>query len=171
VTRGARVAFTAALLAFTLLMLVLTFGLGARSRLIPLVVVIPLAAALGWQLLRDWRGTDPGRQRGSHLTATARAPLTEAPVDASAAPAPWVGKARTSTAIVWIALLPLLATVLGFLLGPALFVLLWARGRGGERPVIAFTAAAVTLAGVYALFTWLLETPIPQGLLLQMLRP
>jgi hypothetical protein len=136
--------FTAVLLAFTLLLLVSTFGLRPSSAMVPRLVGVPTAVLLGYRLIREMvlrsprRTADPERQ-----------PRTPDEIGA----------------IWWLLALPALSTILGFVVGPALYVSIWARYRACERWVVAVAAAVLTAAGIFILFTLLLGSPLWQGLL------
>ena len=138
-------AFAFTLLVIALAMLVLTLRLDAASRFVPLTVVIPLTVLLLYRLVRELRDVTPGK---GDTGPTSRAELKS------------VG---------WLLLLPLLSSLLGFLAGPAVFVLAWARLRAGENRLMALAAATVTLFGVWGLFAGLLQMRIPAGLLFSLL--
>jgi len=139
-------AFTAFLLSVTLLLLMLTLRLGSSARLVPLMVVVPLTALLIYRLARDVFG------------------------DAGAAPnAAILAEPPTSTRaelemIAWLLVLTVLTSLAGFVVGPALFVLLWMLGRARERPVYALTAALVAGVGVWLIFERALRVQFPGGL-------
>ncbi|MNC91810.1 hypothetical protein D3C83_81290 [compost metagenome] len=54
------------------------------------------------------------------------------------------------------------------MLGPALYVFLWARFRAGERVSVALAASAVAGLAVPLLFIGLLDAHLPPGLLLEL---
>jgi len=134
------VVFTLALLCATLVMLVTTFGLPPASRLVPLAVAIPLTGLLSYRLVRD-------------IMAVSR-------------PAgPGMPTASEARVIAWLPVLPGLATLLGYIAGPALFVFLWARFRGREAVVYSIAAAVVTGLLLWGLFGLLLGLTVPRGIL------
>jgi hypothetical protein len=137
------IAFTAALLLSTLVLLATTLSLPAATAIVPRVVGWPLALLLGYVLVREIRSL--GRQRdGGEDEPKASAEIG---------------------AILWLLALPALATVLGFLVGPALYVVGWARFRAGERVGVAVAAGAVAAGAILVLFSWLLGVQLPQGVL------
>lgn len=137
--------FTAALLAFTLVLLASTFGLRASSAMVPRVVGIPLVVLLCYRLIREMGA----RTENGH-------------VDLEVQPRQ---RRDEIGAILWFLALPAASTILGFVAGPALYVFAWARYRAGERTVVAAAAAALTAGAVYILFARLLGSPLWQGLL------
>ncbi|MEW5917930.1 MAG: tripartite tricarboxylate transporter TctB family protein [Gemmatimonadota bacterium] len=136
-------AFNAFLLAVALLLLGLTVGMGPSARLVPLIVVVPLAALLAYRLVRDIVAQAPNGNTS----------MTEAPVTQ-----------RAEFAMIgWLFALALLATVLGFVLGPGLFVLAWLSYRGRERFVVSLTCAVVAGVAVWLVFERVLGVPLPLG--------
>ncbi len=142
---GEAIAFTAVLLAVTLALLASTFSLRASSALVPRAVGIPLAGLLIYRLVRETKADDAGT-KGPLASPSARAPDQ-------------VG------AMLWFLALPAASTVLGFVVGPALYVFAWARFRAGERVVFAAAAAATTAGAILVLFAWLLGMPLWSGVL------
>jgi len=139
------IGFTAGLLVVVLVLLASTFDLPASSALVPRAVGIPLAALLGYRLLREIGARSTHRDVEDGPRSTPRSAE--------------VG------AIVWFLALPALSTIFGFAAGPALFVFLWARYRAGERLVTAAAAGLSTAAIILILFTRVLRAPLWQGLL------
>ena len=138
-------AFTAFLLSVTLLLLMLTLRLGSSARLVPLIVVLPLTALLIYRLARDVSGD-----------------VRAAPNERTLAGAP---TSRAELQIMaWLLVLPVLTSLVGFVFGPALFVLLWMLWRARERPLYALTAALVTGLGVWLIFERALRVQFPGGL-------
>ena len=144
---SAGAAFTAFLLAVTLLLLVLTLQLGSSARLVPLMVVVPLTALLMYRLARDVVG-DAGAAPNEGTSTT------EAPASTRAELA----------MMAWLLVLPGLTSLVGFIVGPALFVLVWMLWRARERPVYALTAALVTGVGVWLIFERALRVQFPDSL-------
>jgi tripartite tricarboxylate transporter TctB family protein len=142
----AHAAFTAFLLSVTLLLLILTLQLGSSARLVPLIVVVPLTALLIYRLARDVSG-DAGA----------------APNEGTLAEAPTSTRAELEM-IAWLLVLPVLTSLVGFVFGPALFVLLWMLWRARERPPYALTAALVAGVGVWLIFERALRVQFPSGL-------
>jgi hypothetical protein len=139
-------AFSSLLLVVSVVLLVLTFGLGASARLVPLIVVVPLTGLLMYRLARDVLG-DAGA----------------APNEETLAVAPTSTRAELQM-IAWLLILPVLTSLVGFVFGPALFVLLWMLWRARERPAYALTAALVTGVGVWLIFERALRVQFPGGL-------
>jgi hypothetical protein len=140
-------AFTSFLLGVTLLLLVLTVRLGPSASLVPKIVVLPLTALLLYRLARDIMG-DAG------AAPNERYPAAEAQVSVP-----------TELAMMaWLLALPLLATVLGFVLGPALLVLAWLLWRARERRRVAIAAAFITAVATWLVFERLLRVHLPPGL-------
>jgi hypothetical protein len=139
------IAFTAAMLAVTLVLLASTTGLQASAAIVPRVVGGPLAALLGYTLIRELRE----RRRRRQVEAHGRGTRVSGEV----------------SAILWLLALPALSTVLGFVAGPALHVFGWARFRAGERTGIALAAGAATAVAIVLLFGGLLGARLPQGIL------
>jgi len=138
------IAFTAVLLAVTLVLLASTTELQASAAIVPRVVGVPLAALLGYTLIRELRERRR-RQVEPHDRGT----------DVSG----------EVSAILWLLALPALSTLLGFVAGPALHVFGWLRFRGGERTGIALAAGAATAVAIVLLFGGLLGMRLPQGIL------
>jgi hypothetical protein len=139
-------AFTAFLLSVTLLLLTLTLRLGSSARLVPLIVVVPLTALLIYRLARDVFGAADGTPNEGALAEPP--PSTRAELEM----------------IAWLLVLPVLTSLVGFVVGPALFVLLWMLWRARERPVYALTAALVAGVGVWLIFERALRVQFPGGL-------
>jgi len=139
-------AFTAFLLSVTLLLLMLTLRLGSSARLVPLIVVVLLTALLIYRFARD-------------VSGDARA----APNEGTLAEAPTSTRAELEM-IAWLLVLPVLTSLVGFVFGPALFVLLWMLWRARERPLYALTAALVAGVGVWLIFERALRVQFPGGL-------
>jgi tripartite tricarboxylate transporter TctB family protein len=140
-------AFTAFLLSVALLLLVLTLGLGSSARLVPLIVVLPLTALLMYRLARDVFG-DAGAAPNEGTSAAETPPSTRAELEMMA----------------WLLVLPVLTSLVGFVVGPALFVLVWRLWRARERPVYALTATLVTGVAVWLIFERVLRVQFPGGL-------
>ena len=140
------IVFTTLLLMVVLGLLATTTGMPTAPALVPRVVGLPLTALLGYLLIRELRG------RGR------RAP------DAPAAPA-----GDEIGAILWLLALPAIATIFGFVVGPALYVFGWARFRAGERVSVALVSSAVTALAILLLFVGLLGARLPPGLLGELL--
>lgn len=139
------IVFTAALFGVTLILVVASFRLAGSSGMVPRIVGVPLAALLGYRLLREMLG------RPSASTVGDRGRTGDRP-----------GEVR---AVLWLLALPVLATVLGFVVGPTLYVFAWTRFRAAERMPVAVLAAAFTALAILGLFSGLLSAPLPQGLL------
>ncbi|CAN5876013.1 hypothetical protein BH23GEM9_BH23GEM9_08030 [soil metagenome] len=145
---GEAIAFTAVLFALTLLLLASTTGLQASAAIVPRVVGVPLAALLGYTLIRELRGQRARRaEHGADRS-------TQTP-----------GETGEIAAILWLLALPALSTILGFVAGPALHVFGWARFRAGERIGVALAAGAATAVAIILLFGGLLGARLPQGIL------
>ncbi|MGH7710924.1 MAG: tripartite tricarboxylate transporter TctB family protein, partial [Gemmatimonadaceae bacterium] len=130
----------------TLLLLMLTLRLGSSARLVPLVVVVPLTALLMYRLARDVFGR-------------AGAAPNEG---ASAAETPASTRAELAM-MAWLLVLPVLTSLVGFVVGPALFVLVWMLWRPRERPLYALTAALITGVAVWLIFERMLRVQFPAG--------
>ena len=139
-------AFTAFLLSVTLLLLILTLQLGSSARLVPLMVVVPLTALLIYRLAREVLG-DAGA----------------APNEGTLADGPTSTRGELQM-IAWLLVLPVLTSLVGFVFGPAFFVLLWMLWRARERPVYALTAALITGVAVWLIFERVLRVQFPGGL-------
>jgi hypothetical protein len=134
-----------ALLALALVFLFETLRFNPASRIVPLSVLIPLVPLLLYCLGRAVGEARRQRDAGS-VGATPHA----------------TGETRL---IAWVLALPFLATVVGAVVGPALFVGAWLRFRGGERWPAVFTGAAVTAAMLVALMAGLLGTTPAEAML------
>ena len=129
--------FTALLAGVTVVFAAQTLSLGADARRVPLVVVAPLVAIAGWQLLREVRGRverRPGPARAQVLSASA-----------------------------WAAALPAAIAALGMFAGPPLYVLAYMRWRGGDSWLPSLVIAALVAASAWALFSVLLNQSVPLG--------
>ena len=140
------IVFTTLLLMVVLGLLAATTGMPTAPALVPRLVGLPLTALLGYVLIRELR------ERGG------RKP------DAAAAPA-----GDEIGAILWLVALPAIATIFGFVVGPALYVFGWARFRAAERIGVAIVASAVTALAILLLFAGLLGARLPPGLLGELL--
>jgi hypothetical protein len=141
------IVFTAILLAFTLVLLFATLGLHASSRTVPLAVGMPLALLLCYRLAREFTGVGGGGAADAGTKAVA------------------ASRPRGETgAILWVIALPLVSTILGFIAGPAAYVAVWARIRGGERMAVALAAGVATAIVIQLLFGGLLGVALPMGL-------
>jgi hypothetical protein len=136
------IAFNVALLAVALLLLAATAALRASAAVVPRAVGVPLAALLAYRLIRDL--TALYHDRGP---AAARSDRT----------------ADEAIAVLWLLALPAMATGLGFVAGPAVWVIAWARLRSGERVPVAVGAGAVTAVAIVLIFGALLGARLPQG--------
>ena len=131
--------FTALLAAATGLAGIQTLSLGAQARRGPLMVLAPLIAVLGWRLYQEYRDGD-GAETGAGPSGT-----------------------EVLSACAWVAALPALIATLGFVAGPALFVVAFQRIRGAEGWLSAVTIAVALAAFVWVLFRLLLLQPLPSG--------
>ena len=129
--------FTALLAAATALAGIQTLSLGAQARRGPLMVLAPLIAVLGWRLYQEYRD---GAETGAGPSG-----------------------AEVVSACAWVAALPALVATLGFVAGPALFVVAFQRIRGAEGWRSAVTIAVALAAFVWVLFRLLLLQPLPSG--------
>ena len=129
--------FTALLAAATGLAGIQTLSLGAQARRGPLMVLAPLIAVLGWRLYQEYRD---GAETGAGPSG-----------------------AEVVSACAWVAALPALVATLGFVAGPALFVVAFQRIRGAEGWLSAVTIAVALAAFVWVLFRLLLLQPLPSG--------
>jgi hypothetical protein len=138
------ITFTLTLFAFTVVLLVATRGLRPSAAVVPRAVGLPLVVLLGYHLIRETLA----RRRSS--------------------PAPVVAKPERESgelvAVPWLLLLPALATLLGFVAGPAIWVVVWLRIRARESLAIALAAGAFSAVAIVALFAGLLGTRLPQGI-------
>jgi hypothetical protein len=147
------VLFTLCLLAVVLILAYLTLGLSPTSRLVPLLVVVPLIGLLLVELKRGVGGAD-----------AEEAGAVEAGVEETD-----TGGRSERGVLLWVLALPALVQTLGILAGPGLFLLLYSRLRSREPWVFALTVAALTTLGLWGLFGLLLETsggvgiPLLQG--------
>jgi len=137
--------FAAALLLLTLVLLATTRGLPPSAAIVPRVVGVPLALLLGIVTVREIRSL----VRARAASAPAGASFTRAELDA----------------LLWLLALPALATLLGFVAGPAVYVAGWARVRAGARAATAVTAGVATAAAIVMVFSVLLDVPMPRGIL------
>lgn len=143
------IVFTAALLAFTVVMLAATTELRPSAAIVPRIVGIPLGLLLCYRLIREILQ----RVRNSSTGAGVQPP-----------DAPGTTTLREAGAIVWLIALPAASTVLGFVAGPALWVFCWSRFRARERVRVAVIAAAIAAAAILGLFQGLLGVRLPNGL-------
>lgn len=140
------VAFTLCLLVGVLVLAYLTLGLSPTSRLVPLLVVVPLLGLLLLELKRALGGSDAEEARS--------------------------GEARTRAGseggvLLWVLALPALVHGLGIFAGPGLYLLLHSRLRNREPWIFALAVSGLTTLGLWVLFGLLLrETNSVGGLLL-----
>jgi hypothetical protein len=127
---------SAVLLALALVLLAETLRFGPASRLVPLSVLVPLVAMLLWCLTRAF-------------AADKAKPVAPMPRGSHASDARLIG---------WILALPLLATMAGPVVGPALFVGSWLRLRGRERWLVVGAGTGLTAATLLLLIAALLDT-------------
>ena len=140
------IVFTTLLLVVVLGLLAATTGMPSAPVLVPRLIGLPLAALLGYLLIREVRGR-----------------VRHAP-DAPTSPA-----GDEIGAILWLLALPAIATIFGFVVGPALYVFGWARFRAGERVSVSLVASAVTALAILLLVAGLLGARLPAGLLGELL--
>jgi hypothetical protein len=143
------IVFTTFLLVVVRGLLAATAGMQTAPALVPRLVGVPLAALLACLLIRE-------------LRVRSRQP-------ASGPETPDSPAGDELRAILWLLALPAIATLLGFVVGPALYVFAWARFRGGERVSAALAASAVAALAILLLFTGLLGARLPSGLLGELL--
>jgi hypothetical protein len=167
VVSGGSVAFTALLLLFTLVFLATTFDLPASSAIVPRVVGVPLALLVSFVLVRETRTLLRQRAQAGHQPDAHERPRDDAvPRAAGAEPAARSAKSRAElTEILWLLALATLATILGFVVGPALYVFGWMRFRARERMVVAIVSAVLTAAAIPLLFSAALGVHLPHGVL------
>lgn len=138
------ITFTLMLLAFTVVLLVATRDLRPSAAVVPRAVGLPLAALLGYHLVREILARRHTR------------------------PDPVVAKPEQESgeigAVPWLLLLPALATLFGFVLGPAIWIVVWLRIRARESLTIALAAGAFSAVAILALFAGLLGARLPQGI-------
>lgn len=136
------IVFTMALLAVTLGLLFATRDLRPSAAVVPRLVAIPLAALLAYRAIRE--------------IIARRLRVRESPA---------AGEERPDElgAFVWLLALPAAATLLGFIVGPAVWVVAWMRFRARERRVVAIVAGAITAVAVIGLFSGLLGVSLPAG--------
>jgi hypothetical protein len=137
-------AFTALLLLITLVFLATSLDLRASAAVVPRVVGVPLALLLTYLLAKETRMLL--RQRGAAVEARSQ-PKQHAEL----------------RAILWLLALPALATLLGFIAGPALFVFGWMRFRARDPLIAALGAGVVTGIAIWLLFSVLLGVHMPHG--------
>jgi hypothetical protein len=148
------------MLLITLVLLATTLRLPPTTAIVPRVVGWPLALLLAWVLFREIRSLRQHRQR-ERAEDGLKPDQHRQRERAEDGPKP----AAELGAILWLLALPALATVVGFLAGPALYVFAWARFRAGERLAVAVAAGAVTAGATYLLFSGLLAVQLPAGVL------
>lgn len=141
-TAGA-IAFTLVLLGFTLVLLVLTRDLQPSAAVVPRAVGLPLAVLLGYRLVRE-------------ILALRLVRVTQ-----SVKPE---GKRDETGAVLWLLALPALATLLGFVAGPAIWIVGWLRIRARESLPVALAAGAFSAIAILAVFAGLLEARLPLGI-------
>lgn len=142
-TTAGGIAFTVVLLAVTLLLLAATADLRAAAAVVPRAVGWPVAVLLAYRLARDGVALHRGRRAG--------AGEPERSDDETAA-------------VLWLLALPALATALGFVVGPAVWVIAWARLRASESVTVAVGAGVVTALAIHLIFGALLGARLPQGM-------
>lgn len=135
--------FTLALLVCMVVLLVATRDLQPSAAVVPRAVGVPLVALLGYRLVREILA----RQRGP-------APNAQQPEQAR----------DEIGAVLWLLALPLAATVLGFVVGPATWIVAWLRIRAREPLRVALVGGAVAAIVILALFAGLLGARLPHGL-------
>lgn len=139
------ITFTLMLLAFTVVLLVATRGLRPSAAVVPRSVGLPLAVLLGYHLVREILA----RRRMGPDRVVAKPEH----------------KSGEIGAVPWLLLLPALATVFGFVLGPAIWIVVWLRIRARESLTVALAAGAFSTVAILALFAGLLGARLPQGIL------
>lgn len=130
--------FTAVVAAVTVVAGLEALSLGTLARRGPLVVIVPLAVLVARQLYLEFQGRQPGGKGPSGN--------------------------RVLAACGWAAALPALLASLGFLVGSAVFVILFQRFGGGDRWRASLVVSGVLVAFVWALFQVLLPQSLPVGL-------
>jgi hypothetical protein len=143
------IAFAATLVAVVVVLLAATAGMHPSASLVPRVVGFPLAGLLGYLLIRDLIS-----RRSMHGAGAASSSGTHDEIQA----------------ILWLLALPAMATLVGFVAGPALYVSFWARFRAGERVVVAVLAGAATALAIVVLFGGVLGAHLPQGVFAEWLQ-
>jgi hypothetical protein len=139
------ITFTLMLLAFTVVLLVATLGLRPSAAVVPRAVGLPLGALLGYRVVREILA----RRRAGSAPAVAKPERESGEIGA----------------VPWLLLLPALATLLGFVVGPAIWIVVWLRIRARESLTVALAAGAFSAVAILALFAGLLGATLPHGLL------
>lgn len=135
--------FPAACLLLVLYLAWETSQLGTAARRVPLAVLLPLALLLAVEWVREWRRRqeEPVRMGGY------------------------------SSALGWVAGLPVLVSAVGMVAGPALYLLAYLRIRTKEAWWLSLVAAGLTALGLSLLFGSILPVSAAPGFLVRPLLP
>ena len=153
-----RSGFTLSLLAGSIGLLCLTLALPPTARQVPLFVVVPLVVLLFLQLVRDLRRARFGRHDGSVPEKTTAWPRVSEETQAGVGPADEIEPKPRPFVLPWILGLPALAQLLGMVVGPGLFALLYLRLRGRTPWRVALAGSVLTVLGLWLLLGVVLET-------------
>jgi len=142
-----RIIFPSVVLAFLIIIIILSLGYSYEAKLFPLLICVPVAVLLVGQILREVRAkvkeeAVPGEKKIATKGALAKA---------LAPPA-------------WIAGLLLSLYLLGYLVGTPLFTLLYLKLHG-EKWLLTVIVVLAIIAVVYGGFTLGLKIPLYKGLL------
>jgi hypothetical protein len=173
------IAFTAALLAGTIALLFATGDLQPSAAVVPRIVAIPVALLLCYRLTRELlaraRAATDRAGAGSRTAGEVGGPAVDVALSQSGGRAGQGTVEATGSrtdegtrgvaAVVWLLALPAAATALGFIAGPAVWVVAWLRFRAHERLAVTLAAGAVAAVAIPGLFTGLLGVHLPTGLL------
>ncbi|MCI0487452.1 MAG: hypothetical protein L0229_12735 [Blastocatellia bacterium] len=168
--------FTLALLVFLGIILYLTVSLNPVARMVPLVVLVPTILLVSLEVLlelvpglakryrlfeqKDVFGIERLRESVHTKGITLSGADCEAQVKRDRV-IPFAG--RESSVFAWIASIPVLIYILGFLMAVPLFLFLYLRWRSEESWTFSITTAAASLALLYLLFIELLRAPLYEG--------
>jgi hypothetical protein len=142
ITFDGRLSFTLVLLAFALLILVLTLMLGPTARLVPLRIAMPTVGLLVFQALRDVR-----------REATADATETQARPDDTSELA----------VLLWVLALPALVYLGGLVIAAPIYAFVYLRWRSRLSNVRAAGVAIVAWGLAYGVFELLMVAGAYEG--------
>lgn len=161
--RGSAV-FTFALFGFLATILYLTLPLNPVARMVPLVVAIAALALVSLQILLEVAPGLAKRYRfleQKDVFGIERFRERDKPDSDSEVQAKLGG--RELEIFAWMASIPVLIYIAGFLTAVPLFLVLYLKRRSGESWLLSITVAAASLALLYFLFIELLRTPLYEG--------
>jgi hypothetical protein len=160
-----------------LFLLVVTMGYGYRTKLVPMVVLVPGLIAAALQFLLDLRealrGEKPAKPEVAEEQASAPVAETEVVKPGKGAKkeklTPQEKRRREWIAVGWLFLSVALIAVLGLSVAIPVFVIAYMRFYGRESWRLSIGIAALMWAFVYVVFVWGMRSQLHPGLILEWL--